>query len=84
LIKYLKKLQVFKDLLHNEEESYEQLTSTIEVKDYKVGEDIILEGENGDSFYFILQGKVEVLKAQMIPINAKPIRLDKSHEEDHN
>jgi len=43
-------------LLQNEEESYEQLTSAIEVKDYKPGEDIILEGERGDSFYFILQG----------------------------
>ena len=63
LIRYFKKLQVFKELLSNDSDSYEQLTGAIEVAEYECGQDIIVEGEPGDTFYIILQGSVEVIKS---------------------
>ena len=68
LIRYFKKLQVFKELLGNDSDSYLQLTNAIEVAEYEHGEDIIVEGELGDTFYIILQGSVEVIKSSSIPI----------------
>ena len=63
LIRYFKKLQVFKELLSNDSDSYEQLTGAIEVAEYESGQDIIVEGEPGDTFYIILQGSIEVIKS---------------------
>ena len=68
LIRYFKKLQVFKELLPNDSDAYEQLTAAIEVEEYENGQDIIVEGDAGDTFYIILQGTVEVIKSQLIPI----------------
>lgn len=45
-------------------DAYQFLSRAVEVKKCEDGYDIIEEGdENGDTFYFILEGRVNVLKA---------------------
>ena len=50
-------------------EAFSNLVGAVELTDFENGQDIIVEGRDGETFYFILQGEVEVLKAQMIPIS---------------
>lgn len=39
------------------------LATAITLQEFAKGEDIIVEGDYGDKFFIILNGKVEVLKA---------------------
>ena len=50
-------------------EAFSNLVGAVELTDFARGQDIIVEGQDGETFYFILQGEVEVLKAQMIPVS---------------
>ena len=69
LITYLQKLKVFQDLLADDMDAYLYLSKAVELMTFEEGEDIITEGDDGDTFYFILEGQVNVLKVQMIPIS---------------
>ena len=69
LIQYMQKLQVFKDLLADDMDAYLHLSKAVELMNCEEGYDIIQEGDDGDTFYFILEGQVNVLKVQMIPIS---------------
>ena len=44
-------------------EAFSNLVGAVELTDFENGQDIIVEGRDGETFYFILQGEVEVLKA---------------------
>ena len=77
LIRYFKKLEVFKNL---DAEAFQHLTGAVESEDVNMGHDIIVEGDKGDTFYIILDGQVEVLKAQMVPIKGNP--KQSGHESD--
>ena len=55
---------MFKDILKNDEDSYETLSTAIKVIDVSKGCVLFNEGEEGDLFYIILRGEVEVFKAQ--------------------
>lgn len=68
VVKFIKKLKVFRDLLGDDDQLFSQLASTIQLQDKSRGSEIIVEGEFGDTFYIILAGKVTVLKAQLLPI----------------
>lgn len=76
LIQYFKKLQVFRDLLENDMDAYKHLTVSVDVKEYASGQDIIIEGDSGDTFFIILEGQIDVLKAQMIPVGTNLSKVD--------
>lgn len=76
LIQYFKKLQVFRDLLENDMDAYKHLTVSVDVKEYASGQDIIIEGDSGDTFFIILEGQIDVLKAQMIPVGTNLPKVD--------
>ena len=61
-------------------EAFSNLSSAVELTDFENRQDIIVEGREGDTFYFILQGEVEVLKAQMIPISESKLLVPETEE----
>ena len=91
-VKYLKRVKVFRDLLlrgakHNkiesqaeskeEDQSFEHLASNIRILTVaKKGTVLMEEGQFGDLFYIILDGKCEVLKASPCIIHSL------THDED--
>ena len=56
-------MKVFNDLLQDDQEAYQALTNCIKLIDVDQGFTLFQEGEDGDLFYIIIQGEVEVLKA---------------------
>ena len=56
LVKYLKKLKVFKDMLQGDREDYENLSGSLQLMEVADQHMLIEEGSNGDLFYIILGG----------------------------
>ena len=72
IIKSLSKISIFKNLSNNK---LEYLVQVISEEKFEDGENIVTQGENGDKFYIIKSGKVDIL------INNKYIRTlnEKEH-----
>ena len=47
---------MFKDLLESDLDAFSSLTDAVVVKEVDQGQNIIIEGEKGDTFYIILKG----------------------------
>lgn len=54
LLTYLKQVKVFKDVLQDDNDAYEALSSTIQLIDVDRGTTLFREGEDGDLFYIII------------------------------
>ena len=63
LLKYIKQIKVFKDTLIDDEEAYNVLSSQIKVINVEENETLFTEGQEGNLYYIVLSGEVEVLKA---------------------
>jgi CRP-like cAMP-binding protein len=57
--KTLQQYSLFGGLL---EEQIEQILPQVEFKNYETGETLMLEGERNDKIYFIIHGKVDIVK----------------------
>ena len=57
--KMLQQYSLFGGLL---EDQIEQILLHIEYKDYEAGETLMTEGEHNDKIYFIIHGKVDIVK----------------------
>ena len=62
-MEYFQKVKVFKDVLMDDTSAYIALSGVIQLIDIDRGTTLFNEGEDGDLFYIIVQGEVEVLKA---------------------
>ena len=63
MLKYIKQIKVFKDTLIDDEEAYNVLSSQIKVINVEENETLFTEGQEGNLYYIVLSGEVEVLKA---------------------
>jgi CRP-like cAMP-binding protein len=45
------------------EDQIEQILQHVEIKNYKTGESLMIEGERNDKIYFIIHGNVDIVKA---------------------
>lgn len=57
--KTLQQYSLFGGLLENQ---IEQILPQLEYQDYEAGETLMIEGERNDKIYFIIQGKVDIVK----------------------
>lgn len=73
----LKGIEIFEGLRVRE---LAAVASVTEEKDYQEGENVIQEGESGDTMYLIIRGEVSVIKGQE---EGREIDLDRIHEGDY-
>ena len=73
LSSYLQQFDYFKNTIEDDDDAYIHLSKAVQVQKCDPGYEIITEGDDGDTFYFILEGRVNVLKAQMMPINTSEV-----------
>jgi CRP-like cAMP-binding protein len=57
--KTLQQYSLFGGLL---EEQIDQILPLVEFKTYEAGETLMIEGERNDKIYFIIQGKIDIVK----------------------
>jgi CRP-like cAMP-binding protein len=59
LLEFLKHVTLFKDIPEN---LIQLLLKAVEIKEFKRGEDIITEGEHGNTIFILMNGEVSVTK----------------------
>jgi len=78
LMKYLQGVKVFSELISkNETETYENISQMIKLQSMPANETIFLEGDEGNLFYIILDGEVEILKS-----NKMSVQYERHSDED--
>lgn len=77
-LKILQNTDLFKDIAMNEQI---QIANLMYIKEYKLGEFVIHEGDRGDSLYIILEGQVEILKRN--PESLTMYRINTINENDY-
>jgi len=59
LFQFLKQVVLFQDI---SDQDIENIVNSLQIRKYSMGEDIIREGEKGDSIFFLLEGQVAITK----------------------
>ena len=61
---------------NNDAETYLRCMKFIKIEGYKEGTNIIEEGDDGDRFYVIIQGFVNVMKSQVKHLDNFDIKMN--------
>jgi CRP-like cAMP-binding protein len=75
MIEFLKKNQIFKGL---DESEIKIILDVIKVKNYREGEVIIKEGEEGEELFILQEGEVEISQSLTLPHKEKSEKVEKT------
>ncbi len=77
IIEKLKKISIFKQISDNEE-AMRLVADSLSIKEAHAGENVIVEGEEGDELFIINNGTVEIMKKTLENDFYTVVKLDES------